>query len=131
MPVNEGLDLVAAAKERLDMATGVAFVNKLLPPLAAAEADRETLRALRAQPPSTAVEPYVEAAVLRLDREVVQREHARRFEEESGMPSIELFDYEALQALEDLAMERHAENPAQVPWLDMIVQALDEGRGDD
>lgn len=124
MPVNEGLELLAAAKDRLRMYPGVGIVNRLLPPLGEA-GDASLIRRLRAEGPTPAMEPYLEAAVLRLDREALQQEHAARFREESKLPSLELYDYEAQAAMGTVPHERHAENPAQVDWLDRIVEAID------
>lgn len=124
MPVNEGLDLLTAAKERLRMSPGLGIVNRMLPPLGD-DPERALVRRLFGENGAPAVEPYLEAAVLRLDREDLQREHAVRFVEESKLPPVELYDYDALQAMDPLPHERHAENPAQVEWLDRIVETLD------
>ena len=84
MPVNEGLELVTAARDRLKMVLGLGVVNRLLPPLLEA-GEAEVWARLRASVDSDPMAPYVEAARYRLDREALQQDHARRFERDSGL----------------------------------------------
>ena len=94
MPVNEGLDIVQAARARLGMSLGLGFVNRMLPPLLGREEDAEVFQRLAAAAgPEPRLRPYVEAAARRLDREAWQREHADRFRAGCGLPVIEVPDF--------------------------------------
>ena len=95
MPVNEGLDLIEAARSRLNMDVGIGFINRLLPPLCAPEQRSvierldQTARFARPQ-----LRPYLESAALRLDREAFQQEHAARFEKDSGLSTFRVPEFE-------------------------------------
>ncbi len=91
MPVNEALELITSAKNRLNMAIGLGFVNRLLPTL---EPHRAVIDGVEAQAKSQpALLPYVEATRLHLDREAFQREHCRRFEQECELPVVRVPEY--------------------------------------
>jgi anion-transporting ArsA/GET3 family ATPase len=109
MPVNEALDLQAAAQRKLRMAPGVGIMNRMLPHLATAE-EAALIERLRAAGPSQATAPYLRAAKLRLDKEALQAEYAAKLAEKSGLPVIELPDYEALE---------------QAEWLDRMIEEIE------
>lgn len=89
MPVNEGLELVAAARGKLHMATGLAVVNRMLAPLLAEEGEQDVLVRLEARSQEeSALSPYVTAARRRLDREQSQAEQAMRFIAQARLPFV-------------------------------------------
>ncbi len=124
MPVNEGVDLLGVARRRLKMAPGVAIMNRMLPSLAGPDG-RALIERLRGRSPSPSMAPFLEAAKLRLDREALQAEYASRLVEQSGMPMLELLDFSALADFGEGDPHAHPENPAQVAWLDRIVESID------
>jgi anion-transporting ArsA/GET3 family ATPase len=108
MPVNEALDLLAAARGKLRMAPGVGIVNRMLPRLGSQEEAALIDRMREGASETTA--PYLDAARLRLDKEALQAEYAKRFAEKSGLPTIEIHDFEAME---------------QVEWIDRIIETID------
>lgn len=82
MPVNEGLDVLRMCTERVRMAPGLGFVNRMLEE----RFDAAALEIVERLPEAFA--PYVEVAKLRSDREHWQSEHAERFARESALPTI-------------------------------------------
>jgi anion-transporting ArsA/GET3 family ATPase len=112
MPVNEALELVAAARGRLRMTLGLGVVNRVLPPLMDAE-ERARLDALGDTP---ALQPYLRAARARDDREAWQAEHAARFASEAGMMTVQLPEQGA--------------GGLSLAGLDRIVQRLDAAAGE-
>lgn len=91
MPVNEGLDVLAASRQKLRMADGVGFLNRVLPPLFSAT-EKETVDRLQTFK-SEAARPYLEAAQARRDRELWQAEHQARFENRSALPLVIIPDF--------------------------------------
>lgn len=85
MPVNEGLELVVAARGRLRMTLGFGIVNRMLPPLLEQGEDEILARLQTFRDGFDPVAPYLEAAAFRLERESLQNEHAQRFEREGGL----------------------------------------------
>lgn len=113
MPVNEGLELVAAAQDRLRMARGLGVVNRVLPPLLEPE-ERALVDGLEGGGPE--LQPYLRAARARADREAWQAEHAERFVEQSGLMTLQLPDLGA-------AGVRLAD-------LDVFIEILDRAAGE-
>lgn len=113
MPVNEALELSAAAGTKLRMARGVAFMNRWHPPLLRAE-DQEPFERL-AKEASPKLAPYLDAAQIRLLREKIERAHGERLAREAGMP---------VQVI--------AEAPADIPdpaLLERVLEELDRALG--
>jgi hypothetical protein len=90
MPVNEGLDLVTAARGRLRMQIGLGVVNRVLPPLLSADERPVVARLEAAAATAPGLAPYVEATTRRLDREAWQASHAARFTAAFGRPVVAL-----------------------------------------
>lgn len=84
MPVNEGLELFHAIPERVRIRRGLAILNRRSPPLLA-EGERALLAELRRD---TRLEPYLDAAERRLEREALEAGHAQRFFEGTGQPGL-------------------------------------------
>ena len=124
MAVNEGLELIAAAKTRLRMAPGVAIINRLLKPLGNLE-ERGLIRHLNQQEDlDPGVRPYIEAAALRLDKEDLQSEYRDRFKKECGLPMLEVYDYSPGASMFAEAEPENPGPPGPLPWLDQMVDAL-------
>lgn len=83
MPVNEALDLVHTGRERLRMAPGLAFMNRLAPALFSAP-EASLIASLEGED----VAPFVSLARRRGAIEKMQNDHLRRFKEKSGMALI-------------------------------------------
>lgn len=106
MPVNEGLEIVAAGAKRLRMAPGVGFVNRMYSPIA--EGDEAVLAKLEERAKSEShLQPFVVAAKMRLDKERLQAAHAERFARESGMPCVLVPEQEG-KTFDRAAIERIA-----------------------
>lgn len=126
MPVNEGLELVMAARGTLRMAPGIGVVNRMLPPLL-----RDGERAVWARlavPPAgldgpDPVAPYVGAARFRLEREALQEEHAGRFARDSGLVTRCIRDF----GPDGIGREHLDEIAAHLRVPDILVPA--EARG--
>ncbi len=113
MPVNEALELSAAAGTKLRMARGVVFLNRWHAPLLRAE-DQEAFGRL-AQLASPKLAPYLDAAQIRLLREKIERAHGERLAREAKMP---------VQVI--------AEAPADIPdpaLLERVVEEIDRALG--
>jgi Mrp family chromosome partitioning ATPase len=93
MPVNEGLDLVAAARARIRIPPGLAIMNRLLEPLLVP--DEESVFARLEENAGRAVEPFIHAARFRLGREMWQGECSSRFQRASGLPLVRIPAIEA------------------------------------
>lgn len=115
MPVNEGLELVKAAKEKLRMTLGVGVVNRLLPPIVAAE-ERPVFNKLEQRAgEDRRLEPYVFAAKRRMDREAWQESYAERFEAQSRLPVIHVPDF--------------GPQPIDLDWIGRLAAVFDRATG--
>jgi anion-transporting ArsA/GET3 family ATPase len=114
MPVNEGLEIVAAGEKRLHMARGVAFVNRIYTPLSQDDESLFLKLETRAKT-EPQLEAFVTAAKLRLDKERLQAMHAERFAEESRMPCV------LIPELETKTFDRAA--------IEKIAKAIGEAAG--
>ena len=94
MPVNEGLELMAAVPDRLRIRLGAAIVNRTSSPLLS-PAESEYLSELS----GPAVEPYLRAVRVRRAREAIEAEHEARFAR-SGRPLITLPEVDRPAGLE-------------------------------
>jgi hypothetical protein len=90
MPVNEGLEIVSAARTRLRMPLGLAVVNRMLEPLLGAN-ERPVFERIEGRASKDAdIAAYALAARRRLDREAQQEAYASRFVSESRMPEVRI-----------------------------------------
>jgi anion-transporting ArsA/GET3 family ATPase len=85
MPVNEGLEMLAAGRGKLRMTAGVGFVNRRLQALVSS-AEATTIDAL--DPTAPGLGPYLQAVAGRRARERFQGAHEQRFREASGLPVL-------------------------------------------
>ncbi len=106
MPVNEGLDVLRMGKERVRMAPGLGFVNRVLEQ----RFDAAALEVVDKLPEAFA--PFAEVAKLRRDREHWQSEHAERFARDSGLPTLVIW-------------ESNTPTPDGRFDLDLVVDAID------
>jgi hypothetical protein len=91
MPVNEGLEMLAAAKTKLRMAPGVGVVNRMLPAMFL-PAEERVLSALDRER-DVGLRPYLVAANGRRVRESFQAAHLRRFAQASQLPTFSIPDF--------------------------------------
>lgn len=115
MPVNEGLELFDAVPEKLRIGKGLAIINRRTLPLFEGP-QHPSLSELEAEPSSR---PYARAARLRAQRLALEAEHAGRFIEDSGRPSLVLFERSGASTarIEAVAhaFDRAAETPRRGP----------------
>lgn len=83
MPVNEGLDVLRMGQERVRMAPGLGFVNRMLDKRFT-DAERAVVDALD----DPELGPFTRVAQLRVDREHWQTDLAERFAAASGLPTV-------------------------------------------
>lgn len=90
MPVNEGLDLVRAARARLRMRLGLAIINQRLRPVFEADDERvlDCLEADAAKSPGLL--PYIRCARRHQARCSLQAQHAERFQRGSERPLLSI-----------------------------------------
>ena len=110
MPVNEALELHQASQQRLRMAPGVAFINRLAVPLLTDEQARWAAGARASAGPALA--PFLDVSAARRLRERGQRVHAARFVRGIDMPWMTL-------------PERGADDPTDHKFVDDIGRAID------
>lgn len=113
LPVTEALQVAEAAGERLRMAPGIGFMNRLPDPLLE-EGDAVVLDAVEAAN-GQGVTPYVEAARRRLEWQRWQTEHAAHFVRDVGMPVV------VIPEIEGTRIDRR--------WLDRMVHEIDRAVG--
>lgn len=90
MPVNEGLELLHAGRQKLRMTPGVGFVNRRLPPLLE-PGEAGVVEAL--DPSAPGLEPYLKAVKGRRAREAFQAAHEARFRQDAAVPVITVPDF--------------------------------------
>lgn len=86
MAVNEALQLATAARLETRMATGIGFLNRMLPPMLS-PGEARILDGL-----TGSLEPYARAARRHLAWEELQAGFAQRFRDEGGMPVVTVPD---------------------------------------
>lgn len=85
MPVNEAIELAAAQRSRMRMASGVAVMNRRLAPLLR---PGEAEQVERAAVDAPELAPYLGAVQRRRELEAVQAEHAERFARLLDRPTV-------------------------------------------
>lgn len=91
MPVNEAIELAAAQRTRLRMASGLAVINRRLAPLVS-EAEAQTLATLPHEP---VLEPYLRAVARRRDLEEAQAQHSDRLWSALDRPAVTIYEHSA------------------------------------
>ncbi len=127
MPVNEALELIRSARERLHIAPGLLFVNRVIEPWATKEERALLEQAEKEAEAQAGLQAYAEVLRFCRNRELVARQSVLRLRNEGGWPMVLVPERRSLEDVVSVLAQASSDGPSAEAARSLGRGSLGEG----